>query len=250
MKKIPPKLISTLDTTTIRFQNEIIDRLKLFDFSREAILHYSEYQNKKFEGYSFEKLKSRFKLIDFKKGSTIKSIEYNNIVNVGKSFIDSELSNSIFVLNMATFEHWLFCMIKTLMLSNPREFYPQSKKQIDITYLKKFHDMPMLWEELSNDYLNKLLYEGMENVLNKFLSCFGHKESDFTKNILNKINENSLCRNVIMHNQSIVNATYIKKCGKFGKFTEGTHIEITEALLFEQADNLLRFMQDFRKNNK
>jgi molybdopterin-biosynthesis enzyme MoeA-like protein len=150
---------------------------------------------------------------------------------------------------MATFEHWLLWVLKTLILSNPREFYPQSKKQIEVAYLKRFADMPMLWEELVNDYLSTLPYQGMETMLKTFLSCFGLKESDFTKKLLGMINENSQCRNVIMHNQKKVNDTYIKKCGKFGKFAKGERIVVTEVLLFDQADNLLRFMQDFRRNH-
>ncbi len=172
------------------------------------------------------------------------------MVNVGDSFIKGELSDSIFVLNMATFEHWLIWVLKTLILSNPREFYPtKSKKQIEVTYLKKFLDMPMPWEEFVDDYLSTLQYQGMNIILKKFLSCFGFTENDFTKNLLGMINENSQCRNVIMHNQKKVNATYIKKCGKIRKFAEGEHIVVTENLLFDQADNLLRFMQDFRNNH-
>ncbi len=249
MERIPNKIIGNLDAKTIKFQNEIINRLRLFDFSKEAILYYSESQKKEFKGYSFGKLQSSFKTVRFKKGTTIKSIDYKDIVNVGNSFISGELSDSIFVLNMATFEHWLVCMIKALILSNPQSFFPDSKKQIDVIRLKKFHDMTMLWEELCDEYLNALLYDGMMNVLKRLLKFFGLKESDFTKNILGKINEKSMCRNVIIHNQKIVNATYIKKSGKFGKFAEGAQIIVTEDLLVEQADDFLRFMQDFRKTH-
>jgi hypothetical protein len=238
-----------LDVTTIRFQTEIINRLKLFTFSKSAILHYSKSQKNEFKGYSFEKLQSQFKLVGFKEGSKVKSIKYKDIVHVGNDYIKGELTDSIFVLNMATFEHWLLRVLRALILSKPQEFYPKSKKQIDVTYLKKFADMPMLWEELVDDYLSTLPYQGMKPMLKTFLSCFGLKESDFTNNLLGMINENSLCRNVIMHNQKKVNATYIKKCGKFGKFAEGKNIVVTEDLLFCQADNLLRFMQDFRNNH-
>ncbi len=249
MEKLSTKLIANLDVTTIRFQTEILNRLKLFDFSKSAILHYSESQEKEFQGYSFEQLQSRFKLVGFKEGSKLKSIKYKDMVTVGNSYIKGELSDLIFVLNMATFEHWLLWVLKTLILSNPREFYPKSNKQVEVTYLKKFDEMPMLWEELVSDYLSTLPYQGMKILLKTFLSCFRLKESDFTKNLLGIINENSQCRNVIMHNQKKVNAAYTKKCGRFGKFTEGEHIVVTEELLFDQADNLLRFMQDFRNNH-
>jgi hypothetical protein len=151
---------------------------------------------------------------------------------------------------MATFEHWLMWALKTFILSNPRELYPKDKKQIDVNYLKKVADLPMLWQELVDDYLGTLPYKGMKILLKTFLSLFGFKESDFTKNLLDMINENSQCRNIIMHNQKKVNATYTKKCGKYGKFAEGESIVVTEDLLFDEADNLLRFMQDFRNNHR
>ena len=43
---------------------------------------------------------------------------------------------------------------------------------------------------------------------------------------------------------------YINNCGKFARFKDGDIIKISEDILFEQGDNLLRFMQDFRKNVK
>jgi hypothetical protein len=249
METIPAKLLSNIDATTIRFQIEIINRLKLFDFSKSAIVYYSESQEKKFQGYSFDNLQSRFKLVGFKEGSKVKSIEYKDMITVGNSYIKGELSDSIYVLNMATFEHWLLRVLNALILSNPQEFYPKSDKKITVDYLKQFNGMPMIWEDLVDEYIRNLPYQGMKTLLKTFLKCFGLKESDFTKNLLDTINENSLCRNVIMHNQKKVNVTYTKKCGKFRKFTEGEHIVVTENLLFHQADNLLRFMQDFRNNH-
>ncbi len=248
MEKLPAKLISKFDASTIRFETEIINRMKLFDFSKSAILHFSEFQKKELQGYSFENLQNHFKLVGFKEGSAVKTISYKNVVNVGESFIEAELSDSIFVLNMATFEHWLTWTLKALILSNPRQFYPKGKKQVEIDYLKKFHDIAMLWEELIDDYLSALPYQGMRVLLKTFLGCFGLKETDLTKNLVGIINEISQRRNVIIRNQTRANAIYVRKSGKYTRFSEGECVIITEEALFEQADGLLRFMQDFRNN--
>jgi hypothetical protein len=247
MQKIPTKVVGKLDTLTVRFQSEIISRLKLFDFSKSAIFHYSESQKKLFQGYSFENLQGRFKLIGFKKGSKVKSIGYKDMIDVGNSYVKGELSDSIFVLNMATFEHWLLSLLKAFILSNPREFYPKSNKQVEVTHLRKFPDMSVLWEELVDDYLNTLPYQGMLAMLKVFLTCFGLDEGNFTDELLGKINENSQCRNLIIHNQKKVNAVYIRKSGTFARYADGESVVLTEDVLFGQADNLLRFMQDFRK---
>lgn len=248
MGKLSSKIISQIDSSTIRFQGEVMNRLKLFDFSKTAILYYTDLQKKELQGYSFDNFQHRFKLVEFKDGSKLKSIQYKDMVDVGNLFIKEELSDSIYVLNMATFEHWLLSSLRTLILSNPHDLYPSTNKTIDITFLKKFTDIKVLWEELVDDYLKPIPYQGMKFFLKTFLKSFAHKEVDTSNHLLDKINENSMCRNLIVHNQKKVNSTYINKCGKFALFSLDDTITITEELLFAQADNLLRFMQDFRKN--
>ena len=180
--------------------------------------------------------------------NSIKNIDYKEIVEVGQSYIKGELSDSNFVLNMSTFEYWLLDELKTLISYSPVDFYPNDKKQIEISCLKTFRDLTVLWNELIDDYLRSLPYKGMKEELKTFLKAFQFKESDFMTDLLDKISESSLLRNIIIHNQKKVNSSYIKKSGKFGRFSDGDIAVITVEIIYDQADNLLRFMQDFRKN--
>ncbi|OGQ90800.1 MAG: hypothetical protein A3J85_02930 [Desulfobacula sp. RIFOXYA12_FULL_46_16] len=248
MKKLSTKLISKLDSITVRSQAEIINRLKIFDFSKSSIVHYSKSQSKSFEGHSFDNFQNRFNIVDFKTENSIKNIDYKEIVEVGQSYIKGELSDSNFVLNMSTFEYWLLDELKTLISYSPVDFYPNDKKQIEISCLKTFRDLTVLWNELIDDYLRSLPYKGMKEELKTFLKAFQFKESDFMTDLLDKISESSLLRNIIIHNQKKVNSSYIKKSGKFGRFSDGDIAVITVEIIYDQADNLLRFMQDFRKN--
>ena len=247
MYTIPTRLFSRLASGTIKFQREVITRLKFVDFSRSAIRYYSDARKAGFEGHSFEKFETQFKLVSFKQGSQIKEIGYKEVVQIGDNFIAGELADSVFILNMSTFERWVLSTMKQSVLSNPRKLFPNSKKAIELNQLKTYESFDEFWEERVDEYLGGIPYIGMKEMLKTFFKLLAIKESQFSKDIVAKLNENSLCRNLVVHNNKIVNATYIRKAGKFARFKEGQEITVGEDLLFEQADNILRFMQDFRK---
>jgi len=247
MDTIPAKLLSKLSNGAIKFQMEVIARLKLFDFSRAAIRYYSGAKKTELSGHSFGTFQSRFKLVSFKAGSQIKEIGYKEIVKVGDNLVAGELADSVFILNMSTFERWVLSTMRQAILSNPRKLFPESEKLVKLSYFKKFGNLEEFWEEHVDEYLGGIPYKGMKQMLRVFLKSFDLTESQLTKDIVGKLNENSLCRNLVVHNSKQVNATYVSKAGKFAKFRLGETVTISESLLFEQADNILRFIQDFRK---
>jgi len=248
MKKLSKKLISKVDRATIRFQNEVINRLRLYDFAKSAISFYCKERATYFDGYDFKDFKGKFRLIEFKEDKEIKSISYKEIIGVGNKFIEDELADSIFVLNMSTFENWILTMLNHKLLDNKADIFKKDDKTVDISVIQESSNLYELWEKIISKYLQKLPYSGMRSMLLKLLKDFRINQVDITPNLIGKIIENSLCRNSLVHNQKKVQDDYIKKCGKFAKFNEGDNIKITEPVLFEQGDNLLRFMQDFRKN--
>jgi len=250
MVKLNRKLLSKLNSDTIRFQNNIINRLKLYVFAKSAIGYYCKDQKNKLVGYNFKDFKKKFEMVDFKRGKEIKSIHYKEIINVGNDFVENELADSIFVLNMSAFEHWLLTILKIKLLETPRDSFYHSDRKIDISIIVEVNDLCELRERVVDDYLLKFNYSNMRDKLKTFLKNFKINQSKITRNSIENINENSFCRNIIVHNQKKVNMIYINNCGKFARFKDGDIIKISEDILFEQGDNLLRFMQDFRKNVK
>jgi len=232
---------------TIDYQNHIINRLKLYDFAQSAISYYCIDKNNKYLGYDYPGFKNKFKLIQFNPNKEIKSIEYKKIIDVGNQFIRGELSDSIFVLNISTFENWVLTMLAYIMKDNKTNIFKGDDKLVEISIIQESSDMDELWGRIINKHLQKLPYSGMKNMLLKLIKEFDIKSTDFTPDLIDKLNENSLCRNLIVHNQKKVNEDYIKKSGKFAVFSEGDSVNITEEYLFVQGDNLLMFMQDFRK---
>src|SRR3989338_7248831 len=61
--------------------------------------------------------------------------------------------------------------------------------------------------------------------------------SDRKMLITGKINENFLCRNLIVHNKNKVNKEYLDKAEEYAKFEIGEVVKISKDYLFEQGDN-------------
>jgi hypothetical protein len=252
MKQVDKALLKKIGSITVKSQNQILNRLRLFDFAQSAIIDFCNHKYNTVQGYDYPSFKSKFQLIKFNPEKPIKSISYKEIIDTGKSFIGDELSDSIFVLNVATFENWILSALNLKMRSNTNDLFKDNDKKdsdkvVDISVIQDSVDMDDLWDKLIGKYLQKLPYGGMKNMILKLLKEFSIKQSDISTNLIDKINENSLCRNIIVHNQKIINDEYIIKCGKFAVFNKGDTIHITEKLLFEQGDNLLGFMQEFKK---
>lgn len=244
------KLLTKLDQHTLTAQGLLIKRFKLFDFAKSAIKYYSKYNSEKFTDYDFSQFRKKFKLVSFKQDKEIKGISYKEIIQVGHNFIENELSDSIFVLNMSTFEHWILTILRLKFLENPGDAFQGSEKTISVHTILSVNDLDELWERVIDEHLFRKPYEGIKQMLNYFLKKFNIDKSKITHFIVDKINENSLCRNLIVHNQKRVSEIYVNSCGKFAKFKNGEYVKIAEDVLFEQGDNLLRFMQDFRKSLK
>lgn len=247
MKKLDSKLLSKINRSTIHYQNQIINRLRLYDFAKSAISLFCEERRNNLLGYDYPGFKSKFKCVQFKPDKEIESITYKKIIDEGKKFIGNELADSIFVLNVSTFENWVLTMLNYRMRDNKNNIFMGDDKKVDISIIQESADMDELWDTIIGGYLQKLPYGGMKSMLLKLLKEFDVKPSDMTPHLIDKLNENSLCRNLIVHNQKKVNDEYIRKSGKYAVFHKGDSVEITEGLLFEQGDNLLVFMQDFRK---
>ncbi len=248
MKKLDKKLVSKVYKVTVMSQNDIINRLKLYDFAKSAISIFCQQSNANFENYDFVDFKAKFKLVEFKKEKEIAGISHKDIITVGNKFIENELADSIFVLNISTFENWILTVLNLVLVDNKTEIFKSDERSVDISIIQESSNIDELWERIVGKYLQKLPYSGIKSMLQKLLKEFGVKQSVITPDLIGKINENSLCRNSLVHSQKKVNDDYLTKSGIYARFKKGEIIKINDVLLFEQGDNLLRFMQDFRNS--
>ncbi|MDP3013254.1 MAG: hypothetical protein Q8M92_03365, partial [Candidatus Subteraquimicrobiales bacterium] len=124
------------------------------------------------------------------------------------------------------------------------------KTPFNLSLLEQSKNIEEVWQRIINQYLFNKFYDRKDEILKNLLSTCNIKVNKDFEVIIEKINENFLCRNLIVHNKNRVNEEYLTKSGKYAKFKTGEIVEVSEEYLFEQGDNLLSFMQNVRKKLK
>lgn len=242
---------SKVDSNIVKFQTKIRKNLELHCFSKDAVVHFAKFYKSNFKDYKFFNFASKFKNVRVKKTSEIKTIKHTEISDYGKNLIENELSNLVFVLNMSDFEAWLVESLNLVFSSDhkmlTRRYFKPEKTPLDLSLLEQSENIDDVWRKIIDKYLSNKLYDRKEDVLRNLLSACNIKEDKEFKILVVKINENFLCRNLIIHNKNKVNKEYLDKAGKYAKFKLGDMVRISEEYLFEQVDNLLFFMQKVRK---
>lgn len=244
------KLRAQLDAKTVKFQTKIRKNLQLFYFSKDAIKEFAKNKKKNFSDYEFNGFKKLFKNISFKSDTEIKKVDYKKITDYGQNLVDGEFKDLIFVLNISTFETWMMESFSLIFFNEKKVLMRYvGENKIKLSEIHDSENMEEFWGKIINNYLIKKSYKGVSTVLEDLLSSLNIKEKSF-KDLLGKINENCLCRNLIIHNNGVVNDEYIFKAGKYKKYKEGEKIKISDKYLFEQGDNLLFFMKKVRDEIK
>ncbi len=193
----------------------------------------------------------RFKNVSVKKTSEIKEIKHTEISDYGKNLIENELSNLVFVLNMSDFEAWLVESLNLIFSSDRKmlttRYLDPKKIPLNLSLVEQSKNIDEVWQRIIDRYLSNKLYNRKEEVLRILLGACNIKEDKKFKTLAGKINENFLCRNLMVHNKNKVNKEYLDKAGKYAKFEIGEIVKASEDYLFEQGDNLLFFMQKVRR---
>jgi len=135
----------------INAQKIIFNRVKLYIFSKSSINHFINIHDSKCSDYNFENLSKKFNLVEFKDTLQIEKISYQKISEVGNDFVNHELIDSMFVLNIATFETCLMNILKKYTLCNPDIILKKRKKneqekQININTIFQYSKIEYLHE--------------------------------------------------------------------------------------------------------
>jgi hypothetical protein len=242
---------SKLESNIVKFQVKIRKNLQLYLFSKDAIASFCKQNKGQFKDYEFKNFLSKFKKINFKENSEIQKIKHTNLVSYGDSLIKKELANLIFILNISDFEAWLlefFYLVFANDHSLLLKYLKPDKNSVELSVLVGAENLNEVWQKIIERYISGKSYKGMINILKDLLSCCNIKIDSSFETIIGEVSENSLCRNLIIHNRGIVNTEYIKKAGKYSRYEKiGLVIDVSENYLFQEVDNLLHFMQSIRK---
>lgn len=245
------KLKSKLDSNIVKFQTKIKNNFQLFCFSKDAIIYFSKFHKLEFKDYKFIKFADRFKNIAIKNTPEIKEIKQAKIIDYGNNLIKTELANLVFILNMSDFEAWLYEFLNLIFCNDHKtllRYLNLEKTPVNLSLIEQSKNIEEVWQGIINKYLFNKFYDRKDEILENLLSASNIKLDDDFNIVIGKINENFLCRNLIVHNKKKVNEDYLSKSKKFARFKNvGEIIDISEEYLFDQGDNLLFFMQNIRK---
>lgn len=240
---------------TIEAKNSILENLKIYIFIKSSILGYKSELIREKKAFNFDLITKKFVHSQVKPKAKIDPIKYSEINRYTQNIVKEKISDAIFIFNMNIFDSWILDLIKTKLQKYHKSFASKleptddfDQKQISIKVIKDAVSIDELWERIIGDYIFKMGYTDIVKHLDLLSKHFHIK---FKKDdLVGKINEYSLRRNIIVHNSKIVNDIYIRKAGKFRKFNLNDVISIAENDIFEQTDILLRFITDFQTEIK
>jgi hypothetical protein len=236
---------------TIDAKNSILENLKTYIFIKTSILHFKKSITIEKKSISFSSIPRKFKYSKIKPKATVKPINHKDVNSYVKQIANEKVNDSIFVFNMDIFENWILDLIRIKLKKYPKSYGTKQdqekeldQKVIPIKIIKESGSVEEIWEKIIGDYIFKMGYKDILKHLELLYRHYGIKIN--RDDLVGKINEYSLRRNLVVHNNKIVNEIYLRKSGKSAVYNIGDKVSVLESDLYEQTDILLRFMTDFQ----
>lgn len=248
-------LSSQFANITIDAKNSILENLKSYIFINSSISNFQREIIGKKKTFNFNSIARKFKYSKVKPKTRIKSVNYKDVNSYAQNIVKDKVNDAIFVFNMDLFEYWILDLIRIKLKKYPKSFASKKEqpdnfdqKSVSIKIIKDSSSVEEIWEKIIGDYIYKMGYKDIVKHIELLAKHYNIKI--IKDDLVGKINEFSLRRNIIVHNSKVVNDIYIRKARKYAKFRINETITIVENDLFEQTDILLRFMTDFQNDYK
>ena len=129
---------------------------------------------------------------------------------------------------VSIFEWYLFDLLEALLKLRPEHI--GSKKQLELSIVFDSADKSEIIEKIIDAELNKLKYQNVIEwmvYLNKIVKIKYPSDSD-----IKKLAEIKASRDIIVHNNYIVNDVYLRKSGKCARFKLGGKLNVNEKEYF------------------
>jgi len=154
-----------------------------------------------------------------KRLSKINEVDFNNLSEI--------INEGLFVLAISTFENSLNDTLKILFAHFPNKLGFQEKKIKKNDLIEGTNLAPII-----DRYVSDLSYESIETVLDKFCEYTGIDKRVLSENDKELIKEIKATRNILIHNNLIVNDDYLNKAGEKKRSKElGDELKIDDKYL-------------------
>jgi hypothetical protein len=148
---------------------------------------------------------------------------------LAKRYVSQYLAESVFQHFVSLFEDFVFGLLGSWLLANPAGIPNKDRKLVDLATIIDAPDKEAIIRAVVDRELDGLKYERTAAWF-KYLND-RVKLNDPTADQIQRLAEIKASRDILVHNQGIVNRTYLDKAGVGARFTVGQRLEIPEPYL-------------------
>lgn len=152
---------------------------------------------------------------------------------------DQIILEGLFVLAVSSFENSLSDTLKIYLNSFP---YKLDSKIENLTKEDLLEGDPL--DKVINSKINSISYKNLKEMLDYFLKTIALPESSIPSNLFENLLEIKATRNLLIHNNLIVNSQYIESSGtKYRSINPGERLKIDQDYLFKSITTLRDILQ-------
>lgn len=171
--------------------------------------------------------------------------ELNTILENLDSLSETYLKKSVFVYSYSLFESTLYEYLKEILKSDPNQIEGGKLDGKELKYAQNSIFAFEIIEHIIVDWLNREFYKDLDQIIKKICGLLKVKQNELIKN--NKeITEIKERRNIVVHNNSIIDKKYIQKV-KCPETKFGDQIEITTKYLKESLLTVIEILEKIER---
>lgn len=172
----------------------------------------------------------------------------DKLKNIERQLSDDDFNETVlqglFVLSISFFEIMLSDTLKYYLINFPQKLDKSELNFSKDDVLSHFTNTKLLALQIDKK-INSMFYERLDEVLKYFLKSLSINEKPINQNHIDKIIEIKETRNLLLHNNLIVNSSYIEKAGKLKRANRvDDKLKITKDYLNDSLINITEIISE------
>ena len=175
---------------------------------------------------------------------TDRTFKDEEVASLLLGYLDNELPSIVLYQLVSHFEGFFFDFLSILLKTNPHAL--SQDRQVKVRDIIQENDMDSLIDHLIHKELLELKYRGVDDwfvFLEKII-----KLNDIHTSDISRISEIKATRDILAHNEGIVNEIYLRKSGDQARASKGQLIPINRKYSYGSADFLKDFIRKITGN--
>ncbi len=175
----------------------------------------------------------------FRNLTTGTRVDEQVLLGRAQRYVTDYLTSFTFQHFVSLFEDFFFGLLRSWLAAYPGSL---SRKQVEMSAILEAPDKAAIVLTVVDKEVNELKYKRVANWFNRLeelanLGCPTAEE-------IEKVAEIKASRDILVHNNGVVNATYITKAGRLARYQEGEKLEIPEQYHRESWETIKTMVQE------